>query len=318
MKTGIKVRKTSGTMANLGGASSGILVKDHDNSCGHVMDGEPAEEELGKRALWLLSISQKHAKSIQHTREYREFLVACERLKNAHRKVSAWKGNCIPMEDESLDLDALDSQSGFSFLQYVAADDILLRVFEFLESQSLVASRMTCSRFCELADRSAARRVHHVAKERQLSSNMMLLRAKEQIEGVAIDAVRCHVRVPTLLLSRRVRVTNAGDPCYNGIFHCTGSNGNGFVFTKPREPAQRVDRRSLRSLSDDVILDLSRDESEVARPGKLLRCIIAKRFSNEVRDVLECSCLQSVSIIMRHLTSNTASPRSQDHLVVSK
>jgi hypothetical protein len=32
-----------------------------------------------------------------------------------------------------------------------------------------------------------------------------------------------------------------------------------------------------------AIVDLSRDESEASERGKLLRCIIEKRFSNEVR-----------------------------------
>jgi hypothetical protein len=267
---------------DLEGESSDIPAKDHEKSNGRAKDESPVDEELEKRGLRLQSISQENVRGIQHTREYREFLVACQKLELAHRKVSAWNGHFAAGEDGNLDLDSLTEQSEFSFLQYMAADDILLRVFEFLECQSLVASARTCSRFHELADRSAARRVRYTAIERQLGNNMMLLRAKEQIEGIAIDA-GCHVTVPTLLLSRRVRVSNAGDTDYNGIFYCTGSNGNGFVFTKPRQPLRRVDRQSRGSLSDDHILDLSRDESEVAQPGKLLRCIIAKRFSNEVR-----------------------------------
>jgi hypothetical protein len=251
-------------MANLGEGSSVIPAKDHDNSSRHVEDGSLAEEELGKRGRWLLSVSRENARGIQYTREYREFLVACQKLELAHR---------------SLDLITLDAQSAISFLQYMAGDDILLRVFEFLECQSLVASTRTCSRFRELADRSAARRVQHIAKERQLSSNMMLLRAKEQMEGIAIDA-DCHVNVPSLLLSRRVRVSHCGDPEFNGIFYCTGSSGNGYVFSKPRQPLQRVGRQSCWSLSED---NFSRDESEGAEPGKLLRCIIEKRFSSEVR-----------------------------------
>jgi hypothetical protein len=259
-------------MANLGEGSSAIPAKDHDNSSRHAESGSLAEEELGKRGRWLLSVSRENARGIQYTREYREFLVACQKLELAHR---------------SLDLDStLDAQSENSFLQYMAGDDILLRVFEFLECQSLVASTHTCSRFRELADRSAARRVRHIAKERQLSNNMMLLRAKEQMEGIAIDAV-CHVNVPTLLLSRRVRVSNSGDPDYNGIFYCTGSSGNGFVFSKPREPLQRVESQSCQSLSED---GLSRDESEAAEPGKLLRCIIEKRFSSEVRMSERVAC----------------------------
>jgi gluconate kinase len=251
-------------MANLGGANSGIPANDYGNNSKYAKDGSPVEEELGKRGRWLLSVSEENTRFIQYTREYREFLVACQKLELAHRHI-------------------LDAQSDSSFLQYMATDDILLRIFEFLECQSLVTSTHTCSRFRELAGLSAARRVRHIAKERQLSNNMMLLRAKEQLEGIAIDAV-CHVNVPTLLLSRRVRVSNSGDPEFNGIFYCTGSSGNGFVFSKPREPLQRVDRHSRRILSEDnSIVDLSRDENEAAEPGKLLRCIIEKRFSSEVR-----------------------------------
>jgi hypothetical protein len=58
---------------------------------------------------------------------------------------------------------------------------------------------------------------------------MQLLRAKEQIEGVGSGIDENHVRVPILLLSRRMLVTDAGDPEYDGIYFCTGCNGNGFV-----------------------------------------------------------------------------------------
>jgi hypothetical protein len=117
-----------------------------------------------------------------------------------------------------------------------------------------------------------------------LGNNMMLLRVKEQLEGTAIDTV-CHVNVPTLLLSRRVRVSNSGDQEFNGIFYCTGSSGNGFVFSKPREPLRRVDRQSRRILFNDTpTVDSFREEYEAFEPpGKLLRCIIEKRFSSEVR-----------------------------------
>jgi hypothetical protein len=251
-------------MANRGEASSGIPATDHDDSSRHANNGSCVEEELGKRGRWLLSVSEENARGIQYTREYREFLVACEKLELAHRNI-------------------LDAQSDSSFLQYIATDDILLRIFEFLECQSLVTSTHTCSRFHELAGRSAARRVRHIAKERQLSNNMMLLRAEEQLEGIAIDTV-CHVNVPTLLLSKRVRVSNSGDPEFNGIFYCTGSSGNGFVFSKPREPLQRVDRQSRRILFNDTpTVDFLREEKEAFEPGKLLRCIIEKRFSSEVR-----------------------------------
>lgn len=250
-------------MANVGGASLGIPGKDYGNSSGYAKDGRPVEDEFGKWGHWLLSLSQENARGIEHTREYREFLVACQNLELAKHNT-------------------LDAQSDFSFLQYIASDDIVLWIFEFLECQSLVASTHTCSRFRELADRSAARRVRHMAKERQLGNNMMLLRAKEQMEGIAVDAF-CHVSVPTLLLSRRVRVSNSGDPDYNGIFYCTRSSANGFVFSKPRHPLQRAGRQSRQRSFLETIADLSRDESEAAPPGAILRCIIEKRFSREVR-----------------------------------
>jgi len=243
----------SNTMAHFGGADKDVVV----------IDQEVPGYQLGKCGRWLSSIPPEHERAMRQTREYREFLAAFERLEHAHGKVN-------------------EIGSSFSFIQYMAADDIILRIFEFLESQSLVACQRTCSRLLEMANKSASRRVRDVGSERQLSNVMMLLRAKEQLEGVAISATGTHVRIPTLLLSRRVQVTNAGDPELNGIYHCTGSNGNGFVFTKPRQPVQRVERRSMRSSHEEAVLDLSRDESEVAQPGKMLRCLIAKRFSNEV------------------------------------
>ena len=39
---------------------------------------------------------------------------------------------------------------------------------------------------------------------------------------------------------RRIKVSGAGDPEFNGIYFCTGCNGNGFLFTKPRTPERRV------------------------------------------------------------------------------
>jgi hypothetical protein len=135
---------------------------------------------------------------------------------------------------------------------------------------------------------------------------MKLLRAKEHIDGIGHSLYNCHVRVPMLLLSRRILVTNAGDPEYNGVYFCTSSNGNGFVFTKPRSPEQR------RVVSVGTILappppppvpvgegggflpaipfgqatqnipTVNDDEESDIYSGQLLRCVIAKRFSNEV------------------------------------
>ena len=64
---------------------------------------------------------------------------------------------------------------------------------------------------------------------------MKLLRAQEQMDGVLPDKRGGPVvRIILLRLRKRIVVTNAGDEEYNGIYFCTGSNGNGFLFSKPR------------------------------------------------------------------------------------
>jgi len=112
-----------------------------------------------------------------------------------------------------------------------------------------------------------------------LGSAMRMLRAKEQMEGIRPDRPP-FVSVPILGLYRRIHVSHSGDPEYNGIYFCTGSNGNGFVFTKPRFS----ERRRLRYLANGV--DDARNSKVAAaaaaeEEGYLLRCIISKRFSNE-------------------------------------
>jgi len=133
------------------------------------------------------------------------------------------------------------SSYSLNFLQHLSADDVLLRILEFLECRSLLSMAQTCIRFRQLTHQSATQRTYDVANRRQLNNVMQLLRAKEQIEGIGIDAIHdSHVRVPMLLLSRRILVTNAGDPEMNGVYFCTECNGNGFVFTKPRYPEQKI------------------------------------------------------------------------------
>jgi len=155
---------------------------------------------------------------------------------------------------------------------------------------------------------------------------MKMLRAREQIEGIC-PKVAPFVRVPMLGLSRRVEVKSAGDDEYNGIYFCTGCNGNGFIFTKPRVPERRVGLGRARSRGSgagtvrvrvwqneylwhqyqqqrqdrnepNIIHEGNHDylatrgnqdaviEGEETLPGRLLRCIIAKRFSNEVSFLL--------------------------------
>jgi len=288
-------------------------------------------DQLERYGRWLSSIPRDDIIVLRETPEYQDFLRAFERLGHAHRRVISMNRSTVSMDESAHKVGHVprsfvppDSYSSFTnnFMQHMTADDVILRVFEFLECHSLIRMALTCSRFRQLAYRSATQRTYDVATSRQLSNVMQLLRAKEQIDGVGNGMNDSHVRVPILLLSRRVLVTNSGDPELNGVYFCTGSNGNGFVFTKPRFPEQRVQRLSGVSAPSDVSLapqgdgveerlweaaapppflgadvnmgaaaagplpidqtPTSRFESEVAQPGQLLRCFIAKRFSNEV------------------------------------
>lgn len=211
----------------------------------------------------------------------------------------------------------------FSFLQHLAVDDVLLRIFEFIDCASLVKTGTTCHRFRELSNRSAEQRTQRLADGRLLRSAMKMLRAQEQIDGVGPrEEAGPFVPIPMLGLPRRIKVSGAGDPEYNGIYFCTGSNGNGFLFTKPRNPERRVRMPPTFNIQHLVELDGGGDAADdanndnVAGVGmlapagnnvnnaglvnghrqdavdilygdepnrsRLLRCVIAKRFSNEV------------------------------------
>ena len=323
-----------------------------------VMDGmndpSPPANSLERCGSWLASIPRDDVVDLRETIEYRDFLRAFERLGQAHRRVIST--NRANNSSSVLDLPSYNLLNrnihatleqfccsiSNNFLQHTT-DDVILKIFEFLGCQSLIQICLTCSRFRQLAYRSATQRTTDVASTRQLQSVMQLLRAKEQIDGVGNGIHDNHVRVPILLLSRRILVTNAGDPEYNGVYFCTGSNGNGFVFTKPRFPERRAHRRLppvanrdnlfaadqhqrtnhlgqeavnlaqppvVRFVGDPNFLPpngaaeepigedpAARFESEVAQPGQLLRCIIAKRFSNEVRSISHLHFISFFSII---------------------
>lgn len=226
----------------------------------HRMDDVPMEpisasispvDQLERYGRWLSSIPRDDIIVLRETPEYHDFLRAFERLGQAHRRVVSMNRSSVSMDESQDDkfstvprpfvTNDLFASFTNNFMQHLTADDVVLRIFEFLECQSLIRMALTCSRFRQLAYRSAHQRTHDVANSRQLNSVMKLLRAKEQIDGVGGHGLQdSHVRVPILLLSRRVLVTNAGDPEMNGVYFCTGSNGNGFVFTKARFPEQRV------------------------------------------------------------------------------
>ena len=122
----------------------------------------------------------------------------------------------------------------------------------------------------------------------------------------------CHVPVPMLGLEKRVIVTDAGDPEFNGVYYCTGCDTNGFFFTKPRNrevratttnavtttPLQAMDNFGMLEQLMHNHTDVSNHDNspgsgnseEPTKPGELLRCIIAKRFSNTVRSAKSANC----------------------------
>ena len=145
----------------------------------------------------------------------------------------------------------------YSFLQHLAVDDVLLRIFEFIDCSSLIHTGETCDRFRQLTNRSAEQRTHRLVHGRLLRSAMKMLRAQEQIEGIGQrEGTGPFVQIPILGLPRRVKVTNSGDPEYNGVYFCTGCNGNGFLFTKPRNPERRVLNRSQTFNMDNSLMEL--------------------------------------------------------------
>ena len=265
---------------------------------------------------WLISIPRDDVAQLQNTSEYREFLSAFERLGVAHRRTVT--ETLMKQEND----DMMQISKTHSFLQHLAVDDVLLRVFEFIDCSSLVRTATSCHRFRELSTRSAEQRTHRLADARLLRNPLKMLRAQEQIEGVGVrEGMGPFVPIPMLGLRRRVIVSGASDPEFNGIYFCAGSNGNGFLFTKPRAPERRADgvaHHQVMRLPEIVEMEEEDDDGDIiegaairdrgngddddndnnianeVRDGdfevlfgdepnrsRLLRCVIAKRFSNE-------------------------------------
>lgn len=202
---------------------------------------------------WMISIPSTQAQSLQNTREYRDLLRSLQALERLHQRRQA----------------VSESPPGWpyafsvaSFFQKSAADDILHRILDFLECQSLARISSTCTRLRDLVQQNARRRTRLLRQTRQLETDLQLVRAGEQIDGLVEE--HPHVRVPTLLLQRPVLLTNSGDADYNGVYYCTGSNGNGYEFSKPRSSTAPLERPLAHHST-----------------GYKLRCILSKRFSNE-------------------------------------
>jgi hypothetical protein len=228
---------------------------------------------------WLEGIPRGDVAALKETTEYESFISAFQMLEKAHRKVVTSR-RAVSFNGRSE-----------SILERISDDDVVLRICEFLHCLDLVVLSGTCSRFHSLCNMSAKQRTSHMNGKFYLDSYMMLLRAKEQAEGVIPESVS--VRVPLLSLQGRIVVKDAGDEDYNGIYHCTGTNGNGFLFSKPRFYQRhqtshnynpefietelagtrlRTRRRIAGKVNEEIFPNSNSD-----RP---LRCVICKKFSN--------------------------------------
>jgi hypothetical protein len=274
--------------------------------------------EFQRCQAWLCGLSTTETQIMQATSEFQDFVQAFHRLEQAHKLLvkplikdeqnihyKADDDDAFGNRNNCHQLSHDDGPLSHRILQSALATELVWRVFDFCDSQSLVQLSRTCTRFHALSRDNAQHRSSDMALARQLTTPMQLLRAKEQIQGIGLLIHDRHVSVPSLLLSRRVLVSDCGDSEYNGVYFCTGCNGNGFTFTKPREPIERIAQHdwSRLLLSDDLSdhsvasstsnatsrTDL---ETEAVTDGVALRCILAKRFSNEVNEntILIMSC----------------------------
>jgi hypothetical protein len=243
----------------------------------------PSIVDLGQIREWILSLTDQDHELLQYAREYSDFIDAASRLKRARQHiVQTWNIK----NDASRAKDCLVC-SKTSFLQNILSDEAVSYVLDYLESISLMRIATTCTRLRNLVYQNAKSRCKGIERERQQTDVIRLLCAKEQIEGfysnflsnrdgMAVPTIILpSVRIPILLPGRKVLVTEAGDSEFNGVYFCTGCNGNGFVFTKPRYPLQT---RSAR-YSD-------RDKEQASCNSRNLNCIFARRFSGQVRSCL--------------------------------
>jgi hypothetical protein len=219
---------------------------------------------------WLLSIPRDDIPALMETPEYNLFQEAFHNLELAHRKTlllhqkyhfqySHTTKNTSGANGTNANASVLTSSSTthtsiccVSFLQHLALDDIILRIFEFLPCETLVKTSETCHRFHILCKKSAKQRTVHMAGHYYLQNEMKLLRAKEQIEGIRSE-YKPVVRVPLLGLARRVFVSGSGDEEFNGVYFCTGTNGNGFLFTKPRDQREWTRTRHDRDRNEMLV-----------------------------------------------------------------
>ena len=155
-----------------------------------------------------------------------------------------------------------------------SADEIWFRVLDYLDCFSLVKVMQTCRRAHDLCISHATQRTRMFRQERSLNP-LQLVRAQEQC--LDINSHGPPVPIPSLLLPHPVVVTGAGDSDFNGVYYCTGCNGNGYYFTKPRNQNQV----SQMMTNEYQTGDETHEDLTFTNNPRQLRCILAKRFSGE-------------------------------------
>jgi hypothetical protein len=130
-------------------------IDDEMESLPTMAGSEPVPENFDNDRLercgrWLLSIPRDDVIALRQTPEYGEFLQAFDRLGHTHRRVIVTNRNRMdPEPDDGSEQvqpgNRRRSVSNFSFLQHLAVDDVILRVFEFLECGEFLVGRNAVS-----------------------------------------------------------------------------------------------------------------------------------------------------------------------------
>ena len=231
---------------------------------------------------------------LQNTEEFQTFLTSVNQLKCAHeqmkierksaaaRSYSFVEERCISHSERNDTVDIVhptmieegaSDDHQLSFFQRTASPELLVHIADFLPSADLSRLGSTCSRMYSLCQSHADQRCLWNIRQRQLKNTFQLLRCAEQMSEDIIHDGAPHVPFPLLLPKRRIIVSNCGDSDYNGVYYCTDVNGNGFVFSKPLSPRQRLPEGLL----------IEKNVGDTSPPGQQLRCTISKQFSETVR-----------------------------------
>ena len=274
-----------------------------------------------------------HLPPVEDTQEYRDLMLALQRLELLHRPQQQHQQQQHHHDSSFLQHDATDGilLHIFSYLPCRTLVHTVITCTRWCHLTKQYAIYRTTKRphlqreqqLQQPKQKAATTMIRH---RRQLSSPLQLLQAYENILGIQHDEsnstsdttttgtshtymskYNANVPIPILLPSQYpIRVTDCGDDDYNGIYYCTGCNGNGYIFTKPRNTTSpttstttstttsgnhtmaRPRRMNIHSTVTKTVsdyLDMA-DSEDIEISGQPLRCIIARRFSNEVRTML--------------------------------